>query len=204
MGWGIDAGVKFNLPSFGAGDNFLVTGAYTQNAVWYSGILDGMWGENGQVNGNGQPMYIADAFFNPLTNTWAKPTAWSVTGLFEHHFTPAFYIDLEGFVRRAQLEQPGRRLLHLRFRLRHRPVRTRGAFAPCDELDHRRGHRLDAGHEPQLRPGVDVSEHALRIVRAASSAPCTMRVRSAQIFVPGAWEGNSSGFAGRFRITRYF
>ena len=23
-------------------------------------------------------------------------------------------------------------------------------------------------------------------------------------FVPGLWEGNSSGFAGRFRITRYF
>ena len=24
------------------------------------------------------------------------------------------------------------------------------------------------------------------------------------VFVPGAWEGNSSGFAGRLRITRYF
>ena len=23
-------------------------------------------------------------------------------------------------------------------------------------------------------------------------------------FVPGAWQGNSNGFAGRFRITRYF
>ena len=23
-------------------------------------------------------------------------------------------------------------------------------------------------------------------------------------FVPGQWQGNSSGFAGRFRITRYF
>ncbi len=30
---------------------------------------------------------------------------------------------------------------------------------------------------------------------AASAAP---------VFVPGAWEGNSSGFAGRLRITRYF
>ena len=57
-----------------------------------------MWGENGQVNGNGQPMYIADAFFNPLTNTWSKPTAWSVSALVEHHFTPAFYIDLEGSI----------------------------------------------------------------------------------------------------------
>ena len=98
VGWGIDAGVKVNLPSFGAGDDFLVTGSYTQNAVWYSGLMDGMWGENGQVNGNGQPMYMADAAFNPLTNTWAKPTAWSVSGLFEHHFTPAFYVDLEASI----------------------------------------------------------------------------------------------------------
>jgi hypothetical protein len=34
VGWGLDAGVKVNLPSFGAGDSFLVTGAYTQSAVW--------------------------------------------------------------------------------------------------------------------------------------------------------------------------
>ena len=27
-----------------------------------------MNGENGQVNGNGQPMILADAYFNPLTN----------------------------------------------------------------------------------------------------------------------------------------
>jgi hypothetical protein len=27
---------------------------------------------------------------------------------------------------------------------------------------------------------------------------------STAVFVPGAWEGNSSGFAGRLRITRYF
>src|SRR5208283_4272659 len=89
-GWGVDGGVKVNLPSFGAGDNVLVTGSYTQSAVWYSGLPDGMWGENGQVNGNGQPMYLADAFFNPLTNSWSKPTAWSVAALFEHHFTPQF------------------------------------------------------------------------------------------------------------------
>ena len=95
-GWGVDAGVKVNLPSFGAGDDFLVTGSYTQSAVWYSGLPDGMWGENGQVNGNGQPMYMADAFFNPLTNQWSKPTAWSITALLEHHFTPQFYLDLEG------------------------------------------------------------------------------------------------------------
>ena len=138
-GWGVDAGVKFNLPSFGPGDDFLVTGSYTQSAVWYSGLPDGMWGENGQVNGNGQPMYLADAFFNPLTNQWSKPTAWSVAAMLEHHFTPQFYVDLEGVGRRHEVEQHGRRLLlssasaaasRRRSRARCRPVRRAGSSAP--------------------------------------------------------------------------
>jgi hypothetical protein len=55
-----------------------------------------MWGENGQTNGNGQPLFTPDAFFNPLTNSWSTPTTWSVSALLEHHFTPQFYINLEG------------------------------------------------------------------------------------------------------------
>ena len=81
--------MKVNLPfSFGAGDDALLTGSYTQSAVWYSGLPDMMWGENGQVNGNGQPMIMADAFFNPADQLGSKPTAWSVSALIEHHFTP--------------------------------------------------------------------------------------------------------------------
>ena len=42
VGWAIDAGVKFNLQGwggmFGAGDDLIVTGVYTQSAVWYSGL----------------------------------------------------------------------------------------------------------------------------------------------------------------------
>ena len=75
VGWGIDAGIKVNLTNggwfgnlWGAGDDILFTGSYTRNAVWYSGLPDAMNGENGQVNGNGQPMFLADAYFNPLTN----------------------------------------------------------------------------------------------------------------------------------------
>ena len=98
VGWGVDAGVKINLPSFGAGDDFILTGSYTQNAVWYSGLPDAMNGENGQVNGNGQAMILGDAYFNPLTNSWSTPRAWSVSGLLEHHWTPTFYTDLEGSV----------------------------------------------------------------------------------------------------------
>ena len=91
----------------------MFTGSYTQNAVWYSGLPDAMNGENGQVNGNGQPMFMADAFFNPLTNQWSTPTAWSVCGLIEHHWTPTFYTDLEGSVGGLKLEQHERQLLRL-------------------------------------------------------------------------------------------
>jgi hypothetical protein len=42
------------------GPDFLITGEY-----WYSGLTgEGLWGENGQTNGNGQPLFLPDAFFN--------------------------------------------------------------------------------------------------------------------------------------------
>jgi hypothetical protein len=46
-GWGINGGVKFNLPTWGPGDNFQAQATYTENAMWYSGLPDGMWGEMG-------------------------------------------------------------------------------------------------------------------------------------------------------------
>jgi hypothetical protein len=95
-GWGIDAGVSFNLPQFGAGDEITFTGAWTQNAAWYSGIPDGMWGEEGAVNGNGQQMAIADTYLNPDGVTWSKPTIWSVSSEVTHHFSPEFSGSLEG------------------------------------------------------------------------------------------------------------
>ena len=107
VGWAIDAGVKINLQGwggmFGSGDDLIVTGVYSQSAVWYSGLLDGMWGENGQTNGNGQPMFLADAFFNPINNQWSTRRAWSVSTLLEHHWTPTIYTDLEGSIGGVQL-----------------------------------------------------------------------------------------------------
>ena len=95
-GWGIDAGVSFNLPSFGAGDEITFTGAYTEHAAWYSGIPDGMWGEEGAVNGNGQQMAIADTYENPSALSFATPKIWTVTSEITHHFSPEFSGSLEG------------------------------------------------------------------------------------------------------------
>jgi hypothetical protein len=94
-GWGIDAGVSFNLPQFGAGDEITITGVYTEHAAWYSGFPDGMWGEEGAVNGNGQQMAIADTYENPDT-TWATPKMWTITSEITHHFSPEFSGSLEG------------------------------------------------------------------------------------------------------------
>jgi hypothetical protein len=98
-GWGIDGGVKFNLPTLGVGDLIQVQGVYTQNAFWFSGINDGMWGENGAVNGNGLAMSAGDNYFAGLNAAgaavWATPTAWSIGGTMEHHFSPQFSFDPE-------------------------------------------------------------------------------------------------------------
>ena len=160
IGWGIDAGVKINLPSFGAGDDALLTGSYTQSAVWYSGLPDMMWGENGQVNGNGQPMFMQDAFFNPVTNAWSKPTAWSVTALIEHHFTPQFYLDLEGSVGQLKWSNQGGGCSIIGLAGCTTASFATGAISPS-ATTWLVGADLgwSSGHQPQLRPRVDVSEH---------------------------------------------
>ena len=190
----------------GAGDDFVVTGSYTQSAVWYSGLLDGMWGENGQTNGNGQPMYMADAFFNPITNQWSKPTAWSVTGLLEHHFTPQFYVDLEGSVGGIKWSNMGGGCYIYGFGC------GIGQFAngPLSPSATSWIIGADIGWNPVTNLNFDLElmyqRHepgsAERLPR--DRLQCGVPTVSTEFFVPGAWEGNSSGFAGRFRITRYF
>jgi hypothetical protein len=200
VGWGIDAGVKFNLPWY-AGDSFLVTGAYTQNAVWYSGLPDGMWGENGQVNGNGQPMYLADAFFNPVTNTWSQPRAWSVTAILEHHFTPQFYVDLEGSVGGIQWNNQGGNCNIFLFGTGC-GINSfgSGALSP-----HATSWIIgaDLGWNPVTNLNFDL-ELMYQSTQQSRPSGFIGTVLNTGAFVPGLWQGNSSGFAGRFRITRYF
>jgi len=95
-GWGIDAGVSINVPQFGAGDEWTVTGVYTEHAAWYSGLPDGMWGEDGAVNGNGQQMAVSDTYFNPDGIGVARPDIWSISSEFTHHFSPQFSGSIEG------------------------------------------------------------------------------------------------------------
>ena len=197
VGWAIDAGVKFNLTGwgfFGAGDDIILTGVYSQNAVWYSGLPDAMNGENGQVNGNGQPMILADAYFNPLTNSWSTPRAWSVSGLLEHHWTPTFYTDLEGSVGAINWSNMNGSFCSLTS-----CVGT-GVLSP-HAFTYLIG--ADIGWNPVTNLNFDLE---LMYQHVSQDRPTALvgTVYNNGAFVPGAWQGDSSGFQGRLRITRYF
>jgi hypothetical protein len=195
VGWGVDAGVKVNLPSFGAGDDVILTGSYTQNAAWYSGLPDAMNGENGQVNGNGQAMVLGDSYFNPLTNSWSTPRAWSVSTLIEHHWTPTIYTDLEGSI--GGINWSGQS----------------GGFCTtgvgCTGTGILSPHTLtwllgaDVGWNPVTNLNFDLELMYQHTTQNAPSANIGT-VLNTGVFLPGAWEGTSAGFQGRLRITRYF
>jgi Porin subfamily len=206
VGWAVDAGVKFNLQGWGffaSGDDILFTGAYSQSAVWYSGLEDGMWSENGATNGNGQPMWLADAFFNPITNQWSTPRAWSVSGLLEHHFTPQIYIDLEGSIGGLNWSNMGG---GCNFALPSCLI-AQAAQGPLSP------HALswivgaDLGWNPvnNLNFDLELMYQSTNQSTPSGFAGTVYNYGQAnEFFVPGDWHGNSSGFAGRFRVTRYF
>ncbi len=208
VGWAIDAGVKINLQGwggmFGAGDDLLLTGVYSQSAVWYSGLLDGMWGENGQTNGNGQPMFLADSFFNPVSNQWSTPRAWSVSALLEHHWTPTIYTDFEGSIGGVEWSNMGGGC-NIGLPACLIGQAAQGPFSP-KALSWIFG--VDMGWNPVTNLNFDLE---LMYQGTTQQAPSgfigtvynTGGVGGA-VFVPGDWRGNSEGFAGRLRITRYF
>jgi len=208
VGWAVDAGVKVNLQTwggglFGAGDDFLITGAYSRSAVWYSGLEDGMWSENGQTNGNGQPMWLADAFFNPITNQWSSPTAWSVSGLLEHHFTPQFYVDLEGSIGGLNWSNMGGGCYILGFGCGI----AQAASGPLSPHAFSWIIGADLGWNPVTNLNFDL-EMMYQSTNQSTPSGFAGTVynygQANEFFVPGDWHGNSSGFAGRLRITRYF
>jgi Porin subfamily len=195
VGWGVDAGVKVNLPSFGAGDDVILTGSFTQNAAWYSGLPDAQNGENGQVNGNGQPMYMADAYFNPLTNSWAKPTAWSASMLLEHHWTPTIYTDLEGSVGGINWSGQSGGI-----------CTAPGVCAGTGMISPHAFTYLvgaDIGWNPVTNLNFDLELMYQHVTQDAPSGNIGT-IYNTGAFIPGAWEGDSSGFQGRLRVTRYF
>jgi hypothetical protein len=191
--------VSFNLPQFGAGDKFAIQGAYSKNAIWYSGIPDGMWGENGAVNGNGLAMPVGDTYYavgNPggtagivTTSSFATPTAWSVGATFEHHFSPVFSFDPE--IAYAEL--------HWSNSLGNLPSNSQslivGAVAhwdPVPQLDFAFELLYQTTH--QSTPGIWFTPGGAQVGTTISPTGVATI----------GYKNNTDGLAGRFYITRNF
>ncbi len=184
-GWGIDGGLKFNLPTLGAGDNVQFQAVWTKNAMWYSGIPDGMWGENGATNGNGLAMSVGDTYYATANKFgpagWATPTAWSLGATFEHHFSPVFsfdpqiaYAELNWSGSNGQLGSNAQSLI----------VGAVAHWDPVPLLDF--AFELMYQNTHQSTPGL--------------YTPAAGTING----VVAAFPSNTSGVAGRFYITRNF
>ncbi|MBV9289324.1 MAG: hypothetical protein JO288_16165, partial [Hyphomicrobiales bacterium] len=184
--------------------SILVTGEYGQNANGYSGLTyEAMWGEWGQTNGNGQPMFLPDAYFNPLTNQWSNPRSWSVSALFEHHFTPQFYVDLEGSVGGYNWSNMGGGCYIYGFGCGIAQF-AQGPLSPHGTAWLIGG---DIGWNPVTNLNFDLELMYMDVNQARPSGFLGTIYNAGQtneFVVPGDWHGTSSGFAGRLRITRYF
>jgi hypothetical protein len=185
-GWGIDGGVKFNLPTLGAGDNVQFQAVWTRNALWYSGIPDGMWGENGATNGNGLAMSVGDTYYATANAFgaagFATPTAWSLGATFEHHFSPVFsfdpqiaYAELNWSGANGQLSSNAQSLI----------VGAVAHWDPVPLLDF--AFELMYQNTHQSTPGL----YTVKPVGTING-------------VAAAFPGNTDGVAGRFYITRNF
>jgi hypothetical protein len=183
-GFAVDGGLIFNIPNL-AGSAIGVTGAWSRNATWYSGIPDGMWGEPlEQVNGNGQGMPIADAFSNG-NGTWATPTAWSVTGWAQFAATPTVTLGVEGSY--GQINWTGQLPVSMLSNSRSFIVGGVAHYDPVKNLD----------FEFEL---LYQNSTTTQPTGYFTTAACTNAVGSCTT----AWQSKSDGFAARFEVTRNF
>jgi len=187
-GWGVGGGLKFNVPSFGPGDNIQFQADWTRNAAWFSGLPDAFGGEQQGVtgagtltlgpNGNGLGPVLLDTWSNG-NGTWATPTAWSVSGLMEHHFSPVFWLGPEF----AYGEQ-------------HWSGLATGSGIPVNTQMWEVGGSAHWDPVPHLDFQFEVLYESIH-----QSTPVTYN------FVPpapAAFPNNASGFEGRILVTRDF
>ena len=178
-GYAFDAGVSFNIPSM-PGTVIGLTGAYSRNATWYSGIPDGIWGDGGQaINGNGQGMALGDAFANG-NGTWATPTAWSISGWAQTAISPTVTLGLEGSY--GQLTWSGQNAISLLSTSRSFLIGGVAHYDPVKNLD----------FELEI------------FYQSTTTDQPTGYVKSGLPGFTNTWQAKSNGFAGRFEVTRSF
>jgi len=86
-GYGVNGGVKFNLPGFSGDpknpDTITFQGDYSKGALKLSGYSAG----NVIQSGNGTLFTFVDQY-EYLPGVWASPSAWSAAANMVHHFSP--------------------------------------------------------------------------------------------------------------------
>ena len=172
-GYAFDAGVSFNIPQI-AGTSIGVTGAYARNATWYAGLADGMWGEGGNVNGNGQTMALGDAF-SEGNGDWATPTAWSITAYTQFVLNPQWTLQIEGSYGENRWSGDTFGLLY-----------NSKSFLVGGLIHYDPVKNLDFAFE--LLYQDTQNDRAWRLCPTPAQT----------------WHGNANGFAGRFEVTRSF
>jgi Porin subfamily len=183
-GWGANAGISFKFPELGALDKFSLQASYTKNAIWYSGIPDGMWTEYGAVNGNGLAMSLGDTYYAGMTDGvahWATPRAWSASATYEHSISPELSVGPEAAY--AQLNWTDS-MGQLSSNAQSWVVGAAAHWYPATKLDF---------------------EFELLYQSTHQSPPALFAAGNGRINgVPATFPSVADGFAGRFEILRYF
>jgi hypothetical protein len=92
-GWGVLGGVSFNLPMLGAGADIKLQAQYTDGAIGYTHLF-GIGAFN--LSGTTYDGATSDAYYNSVTDTWTKPTAWGAAFQIDLPLGPTFKIVPEG------------------------------------------------------------------------------------------------------------
>jgi hypothetical protein len=88
-GWGILGGVSFNIPGLGAGADIKLQAQYTDGAIGYTHLFSiGSYNFSGTTYDGA----TSDAYYNSVTGSWTKPTAWGVATQIDLPLGPTFKI----------------------------------------------------------------------------------------------------------------
>jgi Porin subfamily len=176
-GYAIDAGVSFNIPSM-AGSMVGLTGVWSHEAMWYSGLPDGMW--DGTPNDNGLTMIFGDAISNS-DGTWSKPDAWSVTGWAAFQINPQVNLGIEGSY--GEVTWDNKTAVSTIYDSKAWLIGGVAHYDPVKNLDF---------EFELLYENVQNSQPSGYVAGLPGSGTTT------------SWQGNADGFAARFEVTRSF
>ncbi len=99
QGWGVQGGVKINLPAIASGDTLYLQGGYADGAQSYTGycMVAGCYRQsNTGFDTQKFEQYFADASINPFTGQLQTSTSFSAVASFLHYWSPEWRSALFG------------------------------------------------------------------------------------------------------------